>query len=256
MRSICPECGSSFLRNFRAGTQQLEEELGEIFPELRILRMDADTTKTKESHTKILSSFAEHEADVLIGTQMIVKGHDFPDVTLVGIIAADLSLHVADFRAAERTFQLLVQAAGRAGRDGKMGHVVIQTYDPDHYSIRDAAAQDYESFYEREIYYRSSANYPPAGRLETLHISGPDKDKLDIACGYLRAFAARLAERGDVQVLGPADEPVARVQDIYRKTLSFKGSSREYLERMRDAIAEYIRINTGFNGMLVQFESN
>ena len=145
----CPRCGSGFIRTFRAGTQQVEEELQREFPRARVLRMDLDTTRGKEDHQKILSAFAGREADILVGTQMIVKGHDFPDVTLVGALAADLSLHIPDYRAAERTFQLLTQAAGRAGRGKSRGLVIIQTYDPDHYAVQAAAAQDYESFMNR-----------------------------------------------------------------------------------------------------------
>ena len=138
----CPKCGSPFIGGFRAGTQQIEEIVKKAFPQARILRMDADTTKGKDGHAEILRAFGKHEADILIGTQMIVKGHDFPGVTLVGILAADLSLHVSDYRAAERTFQLLTQAAGRAGRGLDPGEVVIQTYDPEHYAITCAARQD------------------------------------------------------------------------------------------------------------------
>ena len=143
----CPVCGSPYIGGFKAGTQQIEKVVKEAFPGVRTLRMDFDTTRTKGSYEKILSAFASHEADVLIGTQMIVKGHDFPDVTLVGIVAADLSLNAEDYRCSERTFQLLCQAVGRGGRGNKPGEAVIQTYHPDHYSIQAAAVQDYEAFY-------------------------------------------------------------------------------------------------------------
>ena len=147
----CPSCGSPYLLGFKAGTQQIEEQLSKRFPGIRILRRDGDTTRTKDSYEKILTTFSEGEADVLVGTQMIVKGHDFPNVTLVGVLAADLSLNDSDYRAGERTFQLLTQAAGRAGRGQKPGEVIIQTYRPEHYSIIRAASQDYEAFYEEEI---------------------------------------------------------------------------------------------------------
>ena len=145
---ICPECGSDHIGEFRAGTQQIEEIVKTVFPQARVLRMDMDTTRQKDSHEKILSAFANEEADVLVGTQMIVKGHDFPNVTLVGILAADMSLYTDDYRSGERTFQLLTQAVGRAGRGDKKGEAVIQTYSPDHYAIATSAAQDYEAFYE------------------------------------------------------------------------------------------------------------
>ena len=150
----CPVCGSPYIGGFKAGTQQIEQVLHKNFPKARILRMDYDTTRAKGSYEKILSSFAAHEADILVGTQMIVKGHDFPDVTLVGALAADLSLNVADYRCAERTFQLLTQAVGRSGRGMKPGEAIIQSYHPDHYSIQAAAAQDYEAFYQEEMAYR------------------------------------------------------------------------------------------------------
>ena len=161
----CPSCGSKYILGFRAGTQQIEEQIYKEFPGAKVLRMDADTTRTKDSYEEILSAFANGEADILVGTQMIVKGHDFPNVTLVGILAADLSLHVNDYRAGERTFQLLTQAAGRAGRSGKAGEVVIQTYDPEHYSIVHAANQDYKGFYEEELLYREMLLYPPAAHM-------------------------------------------------------------------------------------------
>ena len=146
---VCPSCGSPYIGGFKAGTQQIENVLHKCFPKAGILRMDYDTTRTKGSYEQILSSFADHEADILVGTQMIVKGHDFPDVTLVGAIAADFSLNASDYQCAERTFQLLTQAVGRSGRGKKPGEAVIQTYHPDHYSIQAAAEQDYEKFYER-----------------------------------------------------------------------------------------------------------
>ena len=154
MPKNCPSCGSPYISGFRAGTQQIEREVHRLFPQARVLRMDYDTTRTRESYEQILSAFGNGQADILVGTQMIVKGHDFPDVTLVGIVAADISLYASDYRAAERTFQLLTQAVGRAGRGSKAGEAVIQTYMPEHYSIQTAAKQDYDAFYEQEILYR------------------------------------------------------------------------------------------------------
>lgn len=138
----CPVCGSKYISGFRAGTQQIEEAVKKMYPQARVLRMDMDTTAGKEGHEKILAAFSAQEADILVGTQMIVKGHDFPNVTLVGVLAADMSLYAGDYRAAERTFELLTQAAGRAGRGRQAGEVVIQTYTPQHYSIAAAAAQN------------------------------------------------------------------------------------------------------------------
>ena len=169
---VCPTCGSKYLLGFRAGTQQIEEQLYQLFPGISVLRMDGDTTKKKDSYEQILSSFNDGGADVLVGTQMIVKGHDFPNVTLMGIIAADLSLAANDYRAGERTFALLTQAAGRAGRGTEPGEVVIQTYQPDHYSVMHAANQDYKGFYEEEILYRTFSSYPPVCKMLMVMVTG------------------------------------------------------------------------------------
>ena len=250
----CPVCGSGFIRTFRAGTQQIEEEVVREFPKARILRMDQDTTKGKEGHARILADFASHEADILIGTQMIVKGHDFPNVTLVGVLAADLSLHIPDFRAAERTFQLLTQAAGRAGRGDMPGQVVIQTYDPEHYSIQTAAAQDYESFYEQEIAFRSMAGYPPAGGLMAIHLACTDEAQLELACGYLKQFIVQITDRYQVTVLGPTDEMVAKIQDHYRKVIYLKHRQVRLLAAIRGRIEQYLEINEGFRDLNIQFD--
>ena len=169
----CPSCGSNKVAGFKAGTQQIEEALHKQFPMAVVLRMDADTTKHKDDYEAILSKFANREADISLGTQMIVKGHDFPGVTLMGILAADLSLSDSDFRSAERTFQLLTQAAGRAGRGELPGEVIIQTYQPEHYAIVLAAEQNYEAFYEEELLYREFLLYPPVAHMMAVQLSGP-----------------------------------------------------------------------------------
>ena len=252
----CPRCGSGFIRTFRAGTQQVEEELQREFPRARVLRMDLDTTRGKEDHQKILSAFAGHEADILVGTQMIVKGHDFPDVTLVGALAADLSLHIPDYRAAERTFQLLTQAAGRAGRGKSRGRVIIQTYDPDHYAVQAAAAQDYESFYEQEMNYRALAGYPPAGGLFAIHCSGPDEAYLKLACGYLKKFIQQAGAGRGITVLGPADEAVSRIQDQYRMVIYLKHENIGMLTEIKNRIERYVAVNHGFDQVAMQFDIN
>ena len=250
----CPECGSEHIAAMRAGTQQIEQEVATLFPEARTLRMDADTTREKDSYSAILSAFAAHEADILIGTQMIVKGHDFPDVTLVGILAADVSLAAPDYRSAERTFQLLTQAAGRAGRGKRSGRVIIQTYEPWHYSIETAAKQDYESFYRKEIERRREALYPPTGALTAIHVSGPDEEKLATAVTYLQKFAKMVSGRAGVEVMGPTEESISKVQDIYRKVLYLKGPDGEAVRTVREKVQSYIEINEGFNGLGIQFE--
>lgn len=250
----CPSCGSAFLRSFRVGTQQVEEMVQKEFPQARILRMDMDTTREKDGHQKILEKFASQEADILIGTQMIVKGHDFPKVTLVGVLAADLSLHANDYRCGERTFQLLTQAAGRAGRDRLSGNVVIQTYDPENYSIRAAAAQDYRGFYEQEILFRKLAGYPPAGGMLVIHGSGGDEKHLGLAMDYLKKFIDTLVKNGQVQALGPVDEQVAKINDIYRKVIYLKYRERRILIMIKNKVEQYIEMNEGYHTVSIQYD--
>ena len=258
--SVCPSCGSKYILGFKAGTEQIEEQIKKLFPGARVLRMDADTTRTKESYEKILSSFAKGEADILVGTQMIVKGHDFPAVTLVGVLAADLSLSLSDYRAGERTFQLLTQAAGRAGRGERPGQVVIQTYQPEHYSIRYAAAQDYEGFYREEIMYRELLSYPPASHILAVQFFAKREEEAkagaEEAAQYARQFAKREAgERGgqestgihrsqdkrcsvvpDTVVIGPAPALIGRINDVYRYGVYVKNKSYEKLVEIKDGI--------------------
>ncbi|MBM6948478.1 replication restart helicase PriA [Mordavella massiliensis] len=250
----CPVCGSPHIGGFRAGTQQIEELVRREFPGARVLRMDADTTRTKDGHEKILSAFGDGEADILVGTQMIVKGHDFPNVTLVGILAADMSLYSDDYRSAERTFQLLTQAAGRAGRGAQAGEVVIQTYSPDHYSIETAARQDYEAFYEEEMRYRELMGYPPAAHLLAVLLTGEDEEKLGTAAAYLKEFAARLGASGHLAVIGPASPYVGKVSDVYRKILYLKCGKYGMLVKAKDRMEQYIGLNSGFRDIRVQFD--
>ena len=252
----CPSCGSPYIGGFRAGTQQIEQIVQKTFPGVRTLRMDADTTRNRESYGKILSAFADRGADVLIGTQMIVKGHDFPDVTLVGVLAADLSLNAADYRAGERTFQILTQAVGRAGRKEKKGTAVIQTYQPEHYSIRAAAAQDYPAFFDEEIGYRELMDYPPAYHMMAIHASCPEEERLEQAMEYIRRFLLRFHVEPRVQLIGPARESVAKISDLYRFVLYVKASSPEVLFSLRERLERYIEINSGFSNIYIQFDFN
>ena len=226
------------------------------FPGARILRMDMDTTKTKDGHEKILEAFASEEADILIGTQMIVKGHDFPNVTLVGILAADMSLYSNDYRAGERTFQLLTQAAGRAGRGKSRGEVVIQTYSPEHYGIEMAAAQNYEGFYDAEMRYRELMGYPPVENLLAVLMTGPEEPLVDTAAGYLKEFALRAGRNRALKIVGPASPYVAKVNDVYRRVLYLKGADLRLLIGMKDKMERYIEINEGFKTMRIQFDFN
>lgn len=249
----CPACGSPYMAAFGIGTQKVEA-LAEIeFPGAKILRMDFDTTKKKGGHEKILSAFSDGEADILIGTQMIVKGHDFPNVTLVGILAADLSLNSGDFQANERTFQLLTQAAGRAGRGSLKGTAVIQTYQPDHYCIQAASKQDYVGFYSQEILYRNLLGYPPVYEMMTILVtSGVQKDAEE-AIRQIGAFI-EAAAADELVAIGPTDAPVSRINDIYRKVLHLKHKDRAVLVFMKDEIEKYIKNKTKFQNIAYQFE--
>lgn len=251
---VCPVCGSPYIGGFKAGTQQIEKVVKETFPGVRTLRMDFDTTRMKGSYEKILSAFAAHEADVLIGTQMIVKGHDFPDVTLVGIIAADLSLNAEDYRCSERTFQLLCQAVGRCGRGNRPGDAVIQTYHPDHYSIQAAAVQDYEAFYQEEMSYRMLLDYPPASHMMAVLGSCPEEELLVQAMHYLELYIHRVYKESDLHVIGPAYASVGKVKDIYRQVIYLKHEKQETLIRIKDQLEKYIEINSGFRKLYIQFD--
>jgi len=252
----CPECDSPYIGGFRAGTQQIEEIVKQRFPKARVLRMDMDTTQKKDGHTKILSAFANQQADILIGTQMIVKGHDFPNVTLVGVLAADLSLYAQDYRAAERTFQLLVQAVGRAGRGSTGGEAIVQTYHPEHYSIAAAKTQDYKSFYEEEIGFRMLMGYPPVAQMMAVMASGEEEQQLAMAMGFLKKYIIRVNRQSDLKIIGPADASVAKVNDRYRKVLYVKHDDYNVLISIRDALERYIEVNSGFSKLYIQFDFN
>lgn len=233
---LCPSCGSKYIQGFKAGTQQIEGQLLKLFPTAKVLRMDADTTGTKDSYEQILSAFAEQKADILLGTQMIVKGHDFPNVTLVGVLAADLSLHAGDYRASERTFQLLTQAVGRAGRGEKTGEAVIQTYQPEHYSVVHAANQDYESFFEEELVYREFMDYPPAAHFMAVQVLARD-----FASGEkLIQKLCDLAKEYTMKVIGPTTGKVGKIKDIYRLVFYVKDKDYGRLIRVKDNLEEYI----------------
>ncbi len=287
----CPECGSKYVSGFRAGTQQVEQMLSKTFPTAKILRMDMDTTSKKGSHEAILSSFANHEADILVGTQMIVKGHDFPHVTLVGILAADMSLYVSDYRASERTFQLLVQAAGRAGRAKVPGDVVIQTYTPNHYSIVAAKEQNYEQFYDEEIIFRQMLGYPPIQNILKISISSKNEEALLLACQDMTEWqdniksdlfiedkfftteeslsknectvsnmennlGIRINEKEEIQVTGPIKAPIYKLNDIYTQIVLVKSKDYEILTEFKDKCDMYIKDNVLYKNISVQYDFN
>lgn len=218
---VCPSCGSKYIRHFGVGTQKVEQELVRHFPGIRVIRMDVDTTSRKGAHEQLLSQFGRKQADVLLGTQMIAKGLDFPDVTLVGVIAADSMLHLPDFRSAERTFQLLTQVSGRAGRHEKPGKVVIQTYSADHYSIRMAVRRETERFYRQEAEVRKKHFYPPYCGLFSFLISHPDRVKV-MRAGQELAFHLGKDFPSDCELLGPVPAPIPRIKDRYRMQMLIK----------------------------------
>ena len=253
---ICPKCSSKYVSAFRAGTEQIENEVHKLYPGARVLRMDADTTKTKQSYEEILSAFANMQADILVGTQMIVKGHDFPNVTLVGILAADMSLYAGDYRASERTFQLLTQAAGRAGRGEKNGNVVIQTYQPEHYSIQTAARQDYLAFYNEECAYRKLLMYPPISHMMAIQIWARNEKNGAAFANYLKAAIER-SHFDNAVVIGPAAASIAKIKDEYRMAIYIKMNDLDGLINIRErieALLEKLTNDGRMTGLVVQFD--
>lgn len=277
---VCPECGSKYISGFRAGTQQIEELIRKMYPQARTLRMDMDTTSGKDGHEKILAAFANHEADILIGTQMIVKGHDFPNVTLVGVLAADMSLYAGDYRAAERTFQLLTQAAGRAGRGTQPGEVVIQTYTPDNYSIVAAAKQDYKQFYNEEIEFRKVMEYPPVSHMMTVTITSKNEQMLNQASTDLKcrksdmlvqipaiqrclaehpvrtAAGGSLVAGGNLTWTGPTDASIYKLNDMYHKIMIAKCEDYHNLTELKEIIESYMRSQACYHTINIQFDFN
>ncbi|MGN0136791.1 primosomal protein N' [Anaerotignum sp.] len=221
---ICPACGSKYIRYFGTGTQKIEEEAKKLFPNARILRMDLDTTMTKHSHEHILGAFEKGEADILIGTQMIAKGHDYPNVTLVGIMAADLSLNADSYTAAETGFRLMTQAAGRAGRRGDTGRVFIQTYQPEHYAVKHAAKQDYQGFYEEEILMRQMMGYPPFSSFFSILLAGEEKDAVETAARKLAEKLAKADGEGIAAILGPVPAALPKFRGEYRYQIIVKAA--------------------------------
>ena len=256
----CPKCASKYIGKFGTGTEKVEALIQKEFPDARILRMDADTTKNKFGHEQILSAFANEEADILVGTQMIVKGHDFQRVTLMGIIAADLSLQASDFRAGERTFQLLTQAAGRAGRAEYPGEVVIQTYKPDHYAITAAAEENYAEFYDNEILYRTLMNYPPAANLLAVILTAKQETEADDTAQFLATQIKAWLEEHDKSelavVIGPAPAGIAKIKDLYRRVIYMKHNDLSLVCRCKDAMEQMITADSAFSKTTVQFDVN
>lgn len=234
--SPCPSCGSSRIKHMGLGTEKLEDWITSLFPEAGVARMDTDTTRRKGSILKILKNLKSHAIDILIGTQMVAKGHDFPGITLVGIVCADLSLSFPDFRAGERTFQLLAQVAGRAGRGTIPGRVIMQTYNPDHFSILAAMDHDFKAFYNAEIEFRKTLNYPPLSKMIQLKLSGKDKEKTGNLARELGVFCLKLTTNSKnffstVEVLGPVESPITRIAKYHRWQILLKNQNIRILQK-------------------------
>lgn len=253
MPRVCPSCGSPYIAGFGVGTQKVEEFVQKEFPEARILRMDRDTTSGKDDMGRILQTFSEGGADILIGTQMIVKGHDFANVTLVGILAADLSLFAGNYQSSERTFQLLTQAAGRAGRGDRPGEVIIQTYQPEHYCIQTAAAQDYDSFYSQEIRFRQMLHYPPDRQMMVMLAEGEHDQQTGQAVQKLREIAGE-ADFEAVEFIGPSRAGIAKAKDLYRYTMYMKHQDIKELMRLRDFLEGYLKWSQQFSNIYFTFD--
>jgi primosomal protein N' (replication factor Y) (superfamily II helicase) len=235
----CRSCNSEYLYYVGEGTEKLEHKLTEMFPRARVARLDRDAARRPGQYLKILSDFRDGKIDILVGTQLIAKGHDFPGVTLVGIVSADTSLSLPDFRAAERTFQLLTQAAGRAGRGESLGRVLVQTFYPEHYAIRFAAEQDYNKFSTKEMHFRRMMHYPPAAALANVVVQDKKLDQAARIAAEVGTFFERLGDltRG-VRILGPGPAPLARIEGLYRIQFLLKAGSRAKVNAILRRLAE------------------
>ncbi len=240
----CPKCKSKLIGGFGTGTQKVEEEIKKLFPNVKTLRMDKDTTMKKGAHSRIINQFVNHSADILIGTQMIVKGHDFSNVTLVGIILADISLFANDYRAGERTFDLLTQAAGRSGRSDKSGSVVIQTYQPGHYAIATVKKQSYDDFFDMEMTYRSLLKYPPVYNMMVILLSSENYETL---CSESEMIYKRVKQKASedkkIRVIGPADASIVKINDTYRRVIYIKSEDMRMLRLIREEFDDYSQDN-------------
>jgi len=229
----CPKCDSEYLYYVGAGSEQMEEQLRALFPQARVARLDRDTARTKRAFEQVLGAFAAGRVDILVGTQMVAKGHDFQRVTLVGVVSADAQLGFPDFRAAERTFQLLTQVAGRAGRGALAGEVLVETHYPEHYAIELAARQDYASFFEKELHFRRMMHYPPFAALATLLVRSTQVEQAIRWSREIEKYFAPAESRG-VRVLGPAAAPLSRLKREYRFQFLLKSPKRSALHGVLD----------------------
>ena len=232
----CPSCESDTIRYFGTGTQKVEESLNQLIPEARIIRMDVDTTQRKGSHERLLKQFANKQADILLGTQMIAKGLDFPDVTLVGVLAADSLFNLPDFRAAERTFQLITQVSGRAGRHLLTGEVIVQSYTPDHYSIDFAKNYDYQGFFAKEMAHRKAFQYPPYYYLTLITVSHSNPNRAQEVTRVISQLLNKHLSK-ETRILGPTPSPIERIKNRYRFQCMIK---YKYEPNQRDVLARIL----------------
>ena len=242
MLSTCPECGSNQIRYFGTGTQKLEYEINKLFPEASTIRMDIDTVSKKNSHEQILEKFKEENIDILIGTQMVVKGHHFPNVTLVGVVAADGSLNIDDFRANEKTFQILTQVAGRAGRDKEKGRVIIQTYNPDNFSIECAKKQNYELFYDTEIAMRKQLKYPPFCDIILIGFTSTNEEEAKNSSEAVHKYLKDRVIKENIGIIlyKALPSPINKIKNKYRWRILIKCKfSDEIIQLINDTINQY-----------------
>jgi len=237
---LCPKCRGSRILNYGTGTQKLEKEIESLFPSARVQRMDSDTTTRKGTQEKILCALEQKEIDILVGTQMITKGHDFPCITLVGVIAADTSLNMPDFRAAEKTFQMLTQVSGRGGRGDTSGRVVIQTFNPQHYALQHTRTHDYKAFYQEEMGFRKALQYPPFGYIINLRLSSVKKDALVETAQEVGRQARKLIARygNTAEIIGPSESPLAKIRGEHRQQMLIKGRDTKILHSIAAELLE------------------
>lgn len=249
--ATCPDCGSSYIAEFGTGTQKLENITKKMYPEARVARLDTDSASGKKASEEILKNFAEGNTDILIGTQMVVKGHDYHNVTLVGIMAADTSLYVSSYMSGQRTYELIAQAAGRAGRGNKKGCVVIQTYKPEHYAIESSAADDYDKYYKNEMAYRRILNYPPAVHIWTAQLSSKNEELLIRASELYSNILKENAEAYSAQFIGPIDASVYKVNDYFRKLTYCKHDNYDILLKIKETVEKKFKEYNSFDSISI-----
>lgn len=252
----CPKCESKYVKFFGAGTQRVEDEIKRYFKDAKVIRMDVDTTRAKDSHEKLYNAFKKGEGDILIGTQMISKGLDFPNVTLVGILAADMSINIPDYRSAERTFQLITQVAGRAGRGVKEGKVIIQTYTPEHYSLQYAKDYDYEGFYEKEFTVRALMNYPPFGKILLINGTSKDENMLkDFMNNIANSISLLLRDYNEIELLGPISCMVSKIKENFRWQIVIKGEfDLKFAKKIQELL--YDNNKSNYNEIRISIDIN